>query len=47
VPFRDGVIYFVQPWLGEYLNAWWVGVALLLLLIALLIKNRAQLERTE
>jgi hypothetical protein len=46
VPFRDGVIYFVQPWLGEYLNAWWVGVALLLLLIALLIKNRNQLERS-
>jgi uncharacterized integral membrane protein len=47
VPFRDGVIYFVQPWLGEYLNAWWVGLGLLVLLIVLLIQNRHQLERTE
>ena len=47
VPFRDGVIYFVQPWLGEYLNAWWIGFGLLVLLIALLIQNRNQLERTE
>lgn len=46
LPFRDGVIYFVQPWLGEYLNAWWIGVALLILLIVLLIKNRNQLERS-
>jgi uncharacterized integral membrane protein len=47
VPFRDGVIYFVEPWLGAYLNAWWVGVALLVLLIVLLIQNRHQLERAE
>ena len=47
VPFRDGVIYFVSPWLGEYLNAWWVGVGLLLLLVALLVVKRGQLERTE
>jgi hypothetical protein len=46
LPFRDGVIYFVQPWLGEYLNAWWIGVVLLMLLIALLIRNRNQLERS-
>ncbi len=47
LPFRDGVIYFVQPWLGAYLNAWWVGVALLVLLIVLLIRNRKELERAE
>jgi hypothetical protein len=47
LPFRDGVIYFVQPWLGAYLNAWWVGVALLVLLIVLLIRNRNELERAE
>ena len=47
VPFRDGVIYFVQPWLGEYLNAWWLGVGLLILLGALLVIKRDQLERVE
>jgi hypothetical protein len=45
VPFRDGGIYFVQPWLGWYLNAWWLGSVLLALLVLLLVLNRGQLER--
>jgi hypothetical protein len=46
VPFRDGAIYFVQPWLGWYLNAWWIGVGLLALLVVLLALKRGQLERS-
>ena len=45
VPFRDGVIYFIQPWLGWYLDARWIGVGLLAVLIILLVLNRGQLER--
>jgi hypothetical protein len=45
VPFRDGSIYFVQPWLGAYLNERWVGIGLLVLLIFLLVLKRDQLER--
>jgi hypothetical protein len=45
IPFHDGVIYFAQPWVGQYLNAWWLDVGLLVILIVLLIVNRGQLER--
>lgn len=45
VPFRDGVNYFVQPWLGWYLDARWIGLGLLALLVLLLVVNRDQLER--
>jgi hypothetical protein len=45
IPFRDGRIYFVQPWLGWYLDEKWIGVGLLALLLLLLLLNRAQLER--
>ena len=46
LPFRDGNIYFVQPWLGWYLDARWLGVGLLALLVLLLVLKRDQLERT-
>ncbi len=45
VPFRDGHVYFVQWWLGKYLDAWWIGLLLLAVLSFLLIRNRDQLER--
>jgi hypothetical protein len=45
VPFRDGVNYFVQPWLGRYLDTWWIGMGLLAVLALLLFLNRDQLER--
>jgi hypothetical protein len=45
VPFRDGVNYFVQPWLGWYLDAWWIGVGLLVVLLVLLLVKREMLER--
>ena len=45
LPFRDGSIYFVQPWLGWYLDAKWNGVGLLALVLLLLVLNRGQLER--
>jgi len=45
VPFMDGVNYFIQPWLGWYLDAWWIGAGLLVLLVLLLLLNRDQLER--
>jgi hypothetical protein len=45
VPFRDGVIYFVQPWLGHYLDARWFGIGLLAVLVLLLVVKRDQLER--
>lgn len=45
VPFRDGVIYFVQPWLGHYLDLRWLGVGLLVILVVLLVLKRDQLER--
>jgi hypothetical protein len=45
VPFRDGVIYFVQPSLGWYLDEKWIAVGLLALLILLLVLKRGQLER--
>jgi len=45
VPFRDGNIYFVQSWLGWYLNAWWLGIGLFALLVVLLVVRREQLER--
>lgn len=45
VPFRDGAIYFVQPWLGRYLDSWWIGVGLFAVLILLFFLKRDQLER--
>lgn len=45
VPFRDGANYFVQPWLGRYLDAWWTGVGLLVVLLVLLLVKREMLER--
>ena len=45
LPFRDGVIYFIQPWLGWYLGAWWIGLGLLAILAVLLVLKRGQLER--
>lgn len=45
LPFRDGSVYFAQPWLGAYLNERWLGIGLLIILIALLLLNRDQLER--
>jgi len=45
VPFRDGAIYFIQPWLGWYLGAWWISLGLLAFLTVLLVLNRGQLER--
>lgn len=45
LPFRDGRVYFVQPWLGQYLDAKWIGAGLLLLLVILLFVNREKLER--
>jgi len=45
VPFRDGSIYFIQPWLGWYLGAWWIGLGLLAILTVLLVLNRGQLGR--
>jgi hypothetical protein len=45
VPFMDGVNYFAPAWLGWYLDAWWIGVGLLVLLIVLLVINRGRLER--
>jgi hypothetical protein len=44
VPFRDGAIYFIQPWLGWYLGAWWIGLGLLATLAVLLVVKRGQLE---
>ncbi|HTW59244.1 MAG TPA: hypothetical protein VMD99_14025 [Terriglobales bacterium] len=46
LPFRDGVVYFVAPEVGWYLNAWWIAVALFLVLVVLLVVNRDRLERT-
>ena len=45
LPFRDGNIYFVQSWLGQYLDTRWIGVGLLVLLLVLLFVNRDRLER--
>jgi hypothetical protein len=45
VPFRDGNIYFVQWWLGKFLDAWWIAPLLLAVLIVLLVRSRDQLER--
>ncbi len=47
VPFRDGLNYFVQPWLGSYLDARWIGVGLFLLLAVLLFLKRDQLDRKD
>jgi hypothetical protein len=44
VPFRDGVNYFVQPPLGWYLDSWWIGVGLFVLLVVLLGVKRRELE---
>jgi hypothetical protein len=46
VPFRDGHNYFAQPWLGQYLDTWWIGVGLLAMLVVLLFLKRAQVERS-
>ena len=45
LPFRDGNIYFVQSWLGRYLDIWWIGLGLLVLLVVLLVLNRDQLVK--
>jgi len=45
LPFRDGNIYFVQPWLGRYLDTRWTGVGLLAILVVLLFLNRDRIER--
>ncbi len=45
LPFRDGRMYFVQPWVGRYLDTWWIGIALLAVLVILLVVNRHQIER--
>ena len=45
VPFRDGVNYFVQPLLGQYLDSWWLSVGLFAVLILLLVINRKELVR--
>lgn len=45
VPFRNGVNYFVEPWLGRYLDMWWLGMGLLATLLLLLFLNRDRLER--
>lgn len=45
VPFRDGNVYFIDVWLGRYLDAWWISVGLLALLILLLVLNRDRIER--
>jgi hypothetical protein len=45
LPFRDGAIYFIQPWLGSYLGAWWIGPGLLAILTVLLVLNRGKLVR--
>jgi hypothetical protein len=47
VPFRDGVNYFVQPQLGWYLDSWWIGVGLFVMLVGLLYVKRGELERAE
>lgn len=46
VPFRDGNVYFIGVWLGRYLDAWWISVGLLGLLIVMLVLNRDRMERT-
>ena len=46
VPFRDGVNYFIQPELGKYLDSWWIGVGLLVLLGLMLWLKRERLERS-
>jgi len=46
VPFRDGVNYFVEPQLGWYLDSWWIGLGLFLILVVLLYLKRDQLERS-
>ena len=45
IPFRDGNVYFVQWWLGRYLDAWWIAPGLLAILVVLLFRNREQIER--
>ena len=45
LPFRDGGIYFVQSWLGRYLDARWTGAVLLAIIVVLLVLNRDRLER--
>jgi hypothetical protein len=46
LPFRDGRIYFVDPWLGQYLNTHWIAIGLVIALIVLLYLNRGRLERS-
>jgi hypothetical protein len=46
VPFRDGMNYFVQPRLGSYLDSWWIGMGLFVVLVGLLFVKRGKLERT-
>jgi hypothetical protein len=45
LPFRDGQVYFVAPWMGAFLNAWWIAPALFGVLVVMLVVKRDQLER--
>lgn len=45
LPFRDGHVYFVTSWVGEFLNAWWLAPALFVFLAVMLVLKREQLER--
>jgi hypothetical protein len=46
LPFRDGRIYFADPWLGLYLNTHWIAIGLVLALVILLYVNRTRIERS-
>ena len=46
LPFRDGRIYFVDPWLGQYLNTHWIATGLAVALAVLLYLNRGRIERS-
>jgi len=46
LPFRDGNVYFVSSFMGEFLNAWWLAPALFALLAVLLVLKRDQVERS-
>lgn len=46
LPFRDGSIYFATGWVGWYVDAWWISVVVFVVLVALLVLNRDQLEQS-
>jgi hypothetical protein len=44
---RNGAVYFVQPWLGKYLNlAGWINAILFAFVVVVLLLHRNELERT-